>query len=127
MKKLDKKETKYKPTFYEKCVLQLVISMSKKNTKFFQNNETLASTFELTPQSVSSMISRLVKYGYLSKTICEGKRYLEYTGKEFKSIPFTINYSKSDVIYNKNQYKKYKDEVISLKLENKTLKNKIKD
>ena len=65
MKKLDKKETKYKPTFYEKCVLQLVISMSKKNTKFFQNNETLASTFELTPQSVSSMISRLVKYGYL--------------------------------------------------------------
>ena len=63
----------------------------------------------------------------LGKTICEGKRYLEYTGKEFKSIPFTINYSKSDVIYNKNQYKKYKEEMISLKLENETLKNKIKD
>ena len=127
MKNLDKKVKEYKPAFYEKCILQLIISMSEKNKKFFQTNDTLATVFELTSQSISSMISRLVKHGYLTKFVSEGKRYLEYTGKEFKKIPFVVNYSKLNVIYNKNQCKKYKDECLSLKSENQTLKEKIKE
>lgn len=127
MKKLDKKEIDYKPTFFEKCLLQMIESMVSDKNNFFQSNEKIATIFELTPQSVSSMISRLVRYGYIVKTIIDKKRYLKYTGKEYAKLPIFMNYSKTVALYSMNKTKKMEEEMISLKLENETLKSRIKD
>lgn len=112
------------PTFYEKYLLASIINITSKGKKFFQSNKKIAELLDISQNSVSTMISKLIKTGYLVKTNQDGNRYLEYTGKEFKQIPVFINYKSMESAAIERENKKLKQENAKLLLEIEKLKNK---
>ena len=115
---MTKKTTEYSPSFYERCILHSIISLTSEKNRFYQSNDKIAELFDLTENSVRVMISHLVTNGYIKKEKSNGYRYLYYTGKEFKQIPIFASVTKAQAITYKNQN-------IALRAENTKLKEEI--
>ena len=121
-----KKSAEYSPSFYERCILQSIISLTSNKNKFYQSNEKIAELFELTENSVRVMISHLITNGYIRKEKKDGYRYLYYTGKRFKELPIFANITKAKAFVSMKQNDKLKEENEKLKQEIKELKEKLK-
>ena len=117
---MTEKSKEYVPSFYERCILHSIISLSSDKNRFYQTNDKIAELFDLTENSVRVMISHLVTNGYITKEKKDGYRYLYYTGKKFKPIPIFANISKAQAIVFKNQN-------IALRAENTKLKEEIEE
>ncbi len=119
-KDMAEKSKEYEPSFYERCILHSIISLSSDKNRFYQNNDKIAELFDLTENSVRVMISHLVTSGYITKEKKDGYRYLYYTGKKFKPIPVFASVTKAQATLYKNQN-------MALRAENAKLKEEIED
>jgi len=119
------KSKEYEPSFYERCILHSIISLTSDKNRFYQSNDKIAELFDLTENSVRVMISHLVTNGYVRKEKSNGYRYLYYTGKKFKPIPIFANVTKAQAIVFKNQNIALRNENTQLKEEIEELKKKL--
>lgn len=125
MKGTNMAEKEYKPTFYERCLLHNIIIMSNKYGQYYQTNDTIADMFNIGVKSVSVMLSHLLKNGFLIRNKEGGKRFLQYTGKNFDKIPLFMNLNKMESVCAINKSKKLTKINSDLVKENEELKKKI--
>ena len=79
----------------ERLILTFIKFKTNNNHQFYMGNDAIALGIGIQPTTVKSIINRLVREGYLIKTIDnKGKRHLTLSGKEF--IPITGNMANVD-------------------------------
>lgn len=117
-------KTNDRPSVYEKLILTSILHMNKGGKRFFQTNKKIAEILDISQNSVAVMISRLISMGYIKKIKENGYRYLEYTGKEFKQLPFYMDYKLLDSLALEKRVKELEEQNVKLKIENEKLKNK---
>lgn len=79
----------------ERMLLTFIKFKTNNNHQFYMGNDAIALGIGIQPTTVKSIVNRLVREGYLIKTIDnKKKRYLSLSGKEF--IPITGNMADVD-------------------------------
>lgn len=117
-------------TVAERQILDLIKFRSNEKHRFFGSNEYLGDSIGLRKTSVKNMVNRLVRLGYLTRTMEGKKRYLQYTGKEYAPVVTDLsNYDKAylrkEVAHYKTEYKDAEQQIELLKIEIEQLKNKL--
>lgn len=118
----------------EKYILHYIKSVTDGGKQFYQNDEALSLVLEMTPKSVKRLVYKLIQNGYLTKIDTNnGKRCLQYTGKEF--VPLAIYPSYKDINIKillaenkklKKDLEMYKSEYDTLVVNNQLMENKVK-
>lgn len=129
------KKEKDKLYINEKYLLHLIIDYNKKSKVFFYSNKKLASIFEISTQSVSNMIAKLIKLEYIQKNkLPNGKRVLTYTKKPFKELTIfpvqkyvDLKEQNKELNDQVKEIKKLKEELEFYKNENKALSKQLED
>ncbi len=71
----------------QRLLIDYVKFKTNNNHKFFAKNDKIAQALDLTEASAKVMINTLIRKGYLIKQVDEhGRRYLSYSGKEYKPL-----------------------------------------
>ncbi len=117
-------------TVAERQILDFIKFRSNEKHKFFGSNEYLGDSIGLQTTSVKNMVNRLVRLGYLTRTMEGNKRYLQYTGKKYLSVVGDLsNYDKAylrkQVAHYKQEYEDAEQQIELMKIEIEQLKNKI--
>ena len=117
-------------TVAERQILDFIKFRSNEKHRFFGSNEYLGDSIGLKKTSVKNMVNKLVRLGYLTRTMEGKKRYLYYTGKKYEPIVGDLsNYDKAylrkEVAHYKTEYKDAEQQIELLKIEIEQLKNKI--
>ena len=118
----------------EKYILHYIKNVTDGGKPFFQNDDTLAIVLEMTPKSVKRLVYKLIQNGYLNRIDANnGKRCLQYTGKEF--VPLAIYPSYKDINIKillaenkklKKELDMYKSEYDTMIVNNQIMENKVK-
>lgn len=118
----------------EKYILHYIKNVTDGGKQFYQNDEALSLVLEMTPKSVKRLVYKLIQNGYLTKIDTNnGKRCLQYTGKEF--VPLAIYPSYKDInikilLAENKKLKKdldmYKTEYDTMIVNNQLMENKVK-
>ena len=117
-------------TVTERQILDLIRYRSNERHRFFGNNKYIADCISIQPTSAKNMVNKLVRLGYLTRTMEGQKRYLQYTGKKYLSVVGDLsNYDKAylrkEVAHYKTEYKDAEQQIELMKIEIEQLKNKI--
>ena len=74
-------------TINEKYLLHIIIDYQRRGKLFFYSNNKIADVLELKKSSISNIVSKLIKLGYIEKNkLSDGKRVLSYTHKPFQPL-----------------------------------------
>ena len=117
-------------TVAERQILDFIKFRSNEKHRFFGSNEYIGDSIGLQTTSVKNMVNKLVRLGYLTRTMEGKKRYLQYTGKEYAPIIGDLQnydkaYLKKEVAHYKTEYKDAEQQIELMKIEIEQLKNKI--
>ena len=119
-------------TVAERQILDFIKFRSNEKHRFFGSNEYIGDSIGLQTTSVKNMVNKLVRLGYLTRTMEGKKRYLQYTGKEYAPIIGDLQnydkaYLKKEVAHYKTEYKDAEQEIELMKIEIDHLKNQAND
>jgi len=94
----------------ERQILDLIKFRSNERHRFFGSNDYIAECLTIKEKSAKNMVNKLVRLGYLNRVMEGKKRYLHYTGKEYKPIIGDLsNYDKArlkqEVAHYQTEYK----------------------
>lgn len=117
-------------TVAERQILDFIKFRSNAKHRFFGSNEYLGDSIGLQTTSAKNMVNRLVRLGYLTRTMEGQKRYLQYTGKKYLSVVGDLSnydkaYLKKEVDHYKHELKNAEDDMTLMKIEIDQLKDKI--
>ena len=88
----------------ERYLLHLIMDYNKKSKVFFYSNQKIATILDISKQSVSNLISKLIRLGYLQKNkMTHGKRILVYTKKPFKELAIFPSQKYGDLMSEKRE------------------------
>ena len=115
-------------TVAERQILDFIKFRSNEKHRFFGSNEYIGDSIGLQTTSVKNMVNKLVRLGYLTRTMEGKKRYLQYTGKEYAPIIGDLQnydkaYLKKEVAHYKTEYKDAEQQIELMKIEIEQLKN----
>ena len=119
-------------TVAERQILDFIKFRSNAKHRFFGSNEYLGDSIGLQTTSAKNMVNRLVRLGYLTRTMEGQKRYLQYTGKKYLSVVGDLSnydkaYLKKEVDHYKYELKNAEDDMTLMKIEIDQLKDKIEE
>ncbi|MBR1600317.1 MAG: hypothetical protein IJ677_01925 [Alphaproteobacteria bacterium] len=117
-------------TVAERQILDFIKFRSNEKHRFFGSNEYLGDSIGLQTTSAKNMVNRLVRLGYLTRTMEGNMRYLQYTGKKYLSVVGDLsNYDKAylrkQVAHYKHEYNDADQQIELMKIEIEKLKNKL--
>lgn len=106
----------------ERQILDLIRFRSNGKHTFFGSNDYIGDCLSIKATSAKNMVNKLVRLGYLTRTIEGKKRYLHYTGKQYASIIGDMsNYDKArlkqEVLHYHNEYKDAEQQIELMKIE----------
>ncbi|MBO6282055.1 MAG: hypothetical protein J6N49_05955 [Alphaproteobacteria bacterium] len=117
-------------TVAERQILDFIKFRSNSKHRFFGSNEYLGDSIGVQTTSAKNMVNRLVRLGYLTRTMEGQKRYLQYTGKKYLSVVGDLRnydkaYLKKEVAHYKQEFKDAEDTMELMKIEINQLKDKV--
>ena len=116
----------------ERQILDLIKFRSNSQHRFFGNNEYIADCIGIQKTSAKNMVNKLVRLGYLTKTMEGKKRFLAYTGKKYATVVGDLSnydkaYLKKEVAHYKTEYKDAEQQIELMKIEIEQLTNQAND
>ena len=119
-------------TVAERQILDLINFRSNSKHRFFGSNEYIGDCIGIQKTSAKHMVNKLVRLGYLTRTMDGKKRYWQYTGKQYATVIGDLsNYDKAylrkEVDHYKHELKNAEEDMTLMKIEIDQLKDKIEE
>lgn len=116
----------------ERQILDLIRFRSNGKHVFFGSNDYIGECLSIKATSAKNMVNKLVRLGYLTRTMEGKKRYLHYTGKKYAPIIGDMsNYDKArlkqEVLHYHSEYNDAQQQIELMKIEIDQLKNEVEN